>query len=83
MVFLAFMFQKTPNTSEINKNVVNKIVITKDDISKINANDVGDVLSKIAGIDVFQSGQKGQQTSVFMRLRIKSYPCSVKWYSNQ
>ena len=58
---------KTPNTSEINKNVVNKIVITKDDISKINANDVGDVLSKIAGIDVFQSGQKGQQTSVFMR----------------
>jgi vitamin B12 transporter len=58
---------KTPNTSEFNKNSVNKIIITKQDIFDSGAQDFNDVLKSIPGLDVFQSGQKGQQTSLFTR----------------
>ena len=58
---------KTPNTSEFNKNSVNKIIINKQDIINSGAVDANDVLKLIPGLDVFQSGQKGQQTSIFTR----------------
>ena len=58
---------KTPNTSSLSKNLVNKFLINKEDIVKINAVDIVDVLKIIPGLDVFQSGQRGQQTSVFTR----------------
>ena len=58
---------KTPNTSEFNEGNVNKIIITKQDIIDSGAADTNDVLKLIPGLDVFQSGQKGQQTSIFTR----------------
>jgi vitamin B12 transporter len=58
---------KTPNTSAFNQSSVNKIIITKQDIINSGAVDTNDVLKLIPGLDVFQSGQKGQQTSIFTR----------------
>ena len=58
---------KTPNTSAFNEGNVNKIIITKQDIIDSGAADTNDVLKLIPGLDVFQSGQKGQQTSIFTR----------------
>ena len=58
---------KIPNTSDFNQENINKIVITKQDIIKTGAVDANDVLKLISGLDVFQSGQKGQQTSIFTR----------------
>ena len=61
------VISKTPNTSEFNEGNVNKIIITKQDIIDSGAADTNDVLKLIPGLDVFQSGQKGQQTSIFTR----------------
>ena len=58
---------KTPNTSMFSKEGINKTIITKQDIISSGALDTNDVLKLIPGIDVFQSGQKGQQTSIFTR----------------
>ena len=58
---------KTPNTSEFSELGVNKIVITKDEINNSGAVDVNDVLKLVSGLDVFQSGTKGQSTSIFTR----------------
>ena len=58
---------KTTNTSSFNREGVNKIVITKEDIINSGAVDTNDVLKLVPGLDVFQSGQKGQQTSIFTR----------------
>ena len=58
---------KTPNTSEFNQTSVNKIIITKQDIINSGAVDTNDLLKLIPSLDVFQSGQKGQQTSIFTR----------------
>ena len=58
---------KTPNTSNFNHESVNKIIITKQDIEDSGAIDTNDVLKLVSGLDVFQSGQKGQQTSIFTR----------------
>ena len=58
---------KTPNTSLFNQDNVNKIVITKKDIINSGAVDTNDILKLVPGLDVFQSGQRGQQTSIFTR----------------
>jgi len=58
---------KTPNTSSFNEKNTNKISITKQDIINSGALDVNDVLKMVNGLDVFQSGEKGQQTSIFTR----------------
>ncbi len=58
---------KTPNTSSFDENNINKISITKQDIINSGALDVNDVLKMVNGLDVFQSGEKGQQTSIFTR----------------
>jgi vitamin B12 transporter len=58
---------KTPNTSIFSQDSVNKTIITKQDIINSGAVDTNDVLKLIPGLDVFQSGQKGQQTSIFTR----------------
>jgi len=58
---------KTPNTSSFNEQGINKIVITKQDILKSGAIDINDILKLIPGLDIFQSGQMGQQTSIFTR----------------
>ena len=58
---------KTPNTSIFNEKVINKTVISREDITNSGASDTNDVLKLIAGIDVFQSGTKGQSTSIFTR----------------
>ena len=58
---------KTPNTSIFSKEGINKTIITKQEIINSGAVDTNDVLKLIPGLDVFQSGQKGQQTSIFTR----------------
>ena len=58
---------KTPNSSILNKEGINKITITKEDIIKSGAVDTNDILKLIPGLDIFQSGAKGQQTSLFTR----------------
>ena len=58
---------KTPNSSPYTEKNINKISITKQDIINSGATDVNDILKIINGLDVFQSGEKGQQTSIFTR----------------
>ena len=61
------VIRKTPNTSEYSALGINKIVITKEEINSSGAIDVNDVLMLVSGLDVFQSGPKGQSTSIFTR----------------
>ena len=61
------VISKTPNTSKFSEKGVNKIIISKQEIESIGAIDINDVLKGISGLDVFQSGGKGQTTSVFTR----------------
>ena len=58
---------KTPNSSTYSELGVNKIIITKEDINKSGAVDANDVLNLVFGLEVFQSGPKGQSTSIFTR----------------
>jgi len=58
---------KTPNSSKHSQDGISKIIITKEDIINSGAIDANDVLKLVSGLDVFQSGQKGQQTSIFTR----------------
>ena len=58
---------KTSNTSEYSEPSVNKVIISKEKIDIINALDVNDLLKQIPGLDIFQSGKKGQTTSLFTR----------------
>ena len=58
---------KTPNSSAYTEHGINKQVITKQDIINSGALDANDVLQLVAGLDIFQSGPKGQSTSIFTR----------------
>ena len=58
---------KTSNSSAYSKKGINKIIITKQDIINSSAIDINDVLKLIPGLDVFQSGGRGQSTSIFTR----------------
>ena len=55
------------NSSKYSKNGINKIVINKNEIEKIGAVDLIDVLQSETSINITQSGPKGQQASMFMR----------------
>jgi len=61
------LISKTPNTSEYSELGINKIVITKEEINNSGAVDINDALKLVSGLDVFQSGPKGQSTSIFTR----------------
>ena len=58
---------KTPNSSVYSEIGINKTVISKQDIIDSGAVDTNDVLKLISGLDVFQSGGRGQSTSIFTR----------------
>ena len=58
---------KTSNSSIFNQQGISKTIITKQDIINSGAIDTIDILKLIPGLDVFQSGQMGQQTSIFTR----------------
>lgn len=58
---------KTSNSSIYSEKGINKIVITKQEILDSGAVDSNDILKLISGLDVFQSGPKGQTTSIFTR----------------
>ena len=58
---------KTNNTSKISEKGINKTIITKEDIEKSGLSSVNDVLKTISGLDVFQNGPSGQQSSIFTR----------------
>ena len=55
------------NSSKYSKNGINKIVINKNEIEKIGAVDLIDVLQSETSINITQSGPKGQQASMYMR----------------
>ena len=59
--------KQIPNTSQISANGVKRYIITAEDIAESNAIDVNGVLEMIPGINLSQSGPKGQQTSLFTR----------------
>jgi len=59
--------RKTPNTSKYSEIGIIKQVITKEEINNSGAIDSNDILNLVSGLDVFQSGPKGQSTSVFTR----------------
>ena len=61
------IISKTPNTSKFNEKNIQKTIVSKQDIFESGARDVKDIFDLISGIDVFQSGPKGQQTSIFTR----------------
>ena len=56
-----------PNTSQISAYGVKRHIITSSDISESGAVDINDVIGMIPGIQLTQSGPKGQQTSIFTR----------------
>ena len=58
---------KTNNSSKYSEQGISKIIINKEDIVNLGAVDLNDVLKLIPGLDVFQSGSKGQSTSIFTR----------------
>ena len=59
--------KKTPNSSIYSEIGINKQIITKQDIIDSGAIDSNDILNLVSGLDVFQSGPKGQSTSIFTR----------------
>jgi len=56
-----------PNTSQISSDSVKRHIITAKEISESGAIDINDVIEMIPGINLTQSGPKGQQTSLFVR----------------
>ena len=58
---------KTPNTSSYNKQGVKKKIFNKQNIVESGATSALDLLKRVSGLDFYQSGQKGQQASIFMR----------------
>jgi len=61
------IIKPTPNTSAHSSQTVKKEIITKQEIINSGAIDIKDVLKIIPGLDIFQSGPMGQQTSIFTR----------------
>ena len=61
------IIKKISNTSKFNESSLNKYTITREEINKIGAIDLVDVLKTIPSMNLTQSGPKGQQTSVFLR----------------
>ena len=57
---------KTPNTSFYSEKGIKKTIITKKDIMNSGAVDVNDAMKLVNGIDIFQSGTKGQTTSILL-----------------
>jgi len=56
-----------PNTSEISKIGLQSYVITSREIKEYGATDINEIFEMIPGINITQSGPKGQQTSLFTR----------------
>ena len=56
-----------PNSSNFSRSGVNKIVFSKKQIEEIGSVDLVDVLKSVPDINIFQSGPKGQQASIFTR----------------
>jgi len=56
-----------PNTSEFSKIGLKGYIITSREIKESGASDINEVLEMIPGINLTQSGPKGQQTSIFTR----------------
>jgi len=58
---------KTNNSSKVSEAGVSKIVINRQDIESSGYNNLTDILKSISGLNVYQSGEKGQSSSVFTR----------------
>ena len=61
------IISKINNTSKISEAGVNKIIINKQDIENSGYTNLTDILKTISGLNVYQSGDKGQSSSVFTR----------------
>ena len=61
------VISKTNNSSKITETGVNKVIIDKQDINNSGYNNLTDILKSISGLNVYQSGEKGQSSSVFIR----------------
>jgi len=61
------IIKPVPNTSVFSKIGLKSYVITSKEIKESGATDINEILEAIPGINVTQSGPKGQQTSLFTR----------------
>lgn len=61
------LISKTNNTSVISRSGVEKTIITKQDIEKSGFSNLSDILKHQSGLNVFQNGNPGQSSSVFLR----------------
>ena len=61
------LISKTNNTSVISRSGVEKIIITKQDIENSSFSNLSDILKHQSGLNVFQNGNLGQSSSVFLR----------------
>ena len=61
------VINKTNNSSKIAEEGVNKTIITKQEIDKSGYSNLSDILKSISGLNVYQSGERGQSSSVFTR----------------
>ncbi|MCP4320489.1 MAG: TonB-dependent receptor, partial [Alteromonadales bacterium] len=57
----------TRSPMSIENSLATQVVITRDDIARIQPKSVLDILSTVAGIDISTSGGRGQTASVYMR----------------
>ena len=58
---------KTPNTSSLNSQSINKKVYTKQMILDSGAKSTIDLIRYVSGVDYYQNGPTGQTAAVFMR----------------
>ena len=56
-----------PNTSRFSKIGLKSYTITSREIKEYGATDINEIMEMIPGINVTQSGPRGQQTSLFIR----------------
>jgi len=61
------IISKTNNSSKINEENITKAIITKQDIENSGHTNLTDILKSVSGLNVYQSGERGQSSSVFLR----------------
>ncbi len=61
------IIKKITNSSSNNEKKINRYIISRKEILEYGAIDLIDVLKNIPGVQITQSGPKGQQSSMFMR----------------
>ncbi len=57
----------TRTAQTVDETLASVSVVTRDDIERLQANSLDDILKRLPGVSIVNNGGKGKQTSVFMR----------------